>query len=146
MKKYIFMGSMLLGVLLCANFTYTTQEVHRILKAMLELEAVQDMLEKEQTDAQFIIVTNDLLPDDFHLFYGDQQIEVLAEQRGYTEQSKDKIIEIIRFDASEQEAHIKFNYGDYRSNIKLRKEEDAWIAQSILIRGAGQLYWLIDKN
>ncbi|MEM8526022.1 MAG: hypothetical protein AAF806_10620 [Bacteroidota bacterium] len=143
MKKLIFNCSMLLSLLLCTNFTYTSSEAHTIVKTMLELEAVQDMIERDFDTPNITIVTNGLIPSDFNLFYAGKSIAVVDKQQSTKPKNTDVILEIINFKLEGQAAQVKFRYGDYRSNIKLKKEGDVWIHQSIVIRGDGYFHWTV---
>lgn len=139
MRKSILFVFTLLSIALFSNFTTSQSEIHRVLKIAFETEGFQEFIEEKTADAPLVIVTNQLIPNDFELDYDAKNIVIVESTENLEIQSQQPLLELTDFDLKKKKSVIRFQYGDYKIAIKLKKGEGKWASSYSYIRGNGYL-------
>ncbi|MEM8524218.1 MAG: hypothetical protein AAGG68_06230 [Bacteroidota bacterium] len=141
MRKFILFASILLSSSIFLNFTTPPTEIHRILQTAFEVEGFQEFIKDKTADAPLVIVTNQMIPNDFELNYDNRNIVVVENKESLQQEPKQPVLEITDFDIKKKKAMVQFRYGEYRIAIKLKKGEHIWSSSYSYVRGGGYLNW-----
>jgi len=139
MKKSILFAFTLLSIALFSNFTTPQTEIHRVLQIAFETEGFQEFIKEKTATEPLVIVTNQLIPNDFELNYKAKNIIVVESIESLKQQPKQTVLELTDFDLKKKKSTVRFQYGDYKIAIKLKKGEGKWASSYSYIRGSGYL-------
>ncbi|MEL6945128.1 MAG: hypothetical protein AAFO82_20955, partial [Bacteroidota bacterium] len=114
MKKSIILVFTLLSSTLFLNFTTPTNEIHRVLQTAFEVEGFQDFIKEKTADATLVIVTNQLIPNDFELDFDAKNIVIVENTTSLNEQLEQPILKLTDFDLGKKKSTVQFQYGEYK--------------------------------
>lgn len=139
MRKSILFAVILLSSTLFFNFTTSQSEIHRILQIAFETEGFQEFIEEKTADVPLVIVTNQLIPNDFELEYDAKNIIVVENAESLKIKPQQPVLELVDFELKKKKSSIQFQYDDYKISIKLKKGAHQWSSSYSYIRGGGYL-------
>ncbi|MEM6700410.1 MAG: hypothetical protein AAF599_18545 [Bacteroidota bacterium] len=139
MKKSILFAFTLLSIALFSNFTTPQNEIHRVLQIAFETEGFQEFIEEKTADAPLVIVTNQLIPNDFELEYDSRNIIIVESVESLNKKPQQPILELIDFELKKKKSIVQFQYGEYKISIKLKKGAHQWASSYSYVRGNGYL-------
>lgn len=146
MKKSIITFSFFCFLMCIGNSIHAQKDVIVVLEKSFAVEQLQKYFEKDEAGKMlpFTVVTNNKFSEVIDLDFKGQKLELFKSKGESDLKEREAFVDVRKFKIRGNVSTLKFRYKGRKFKIKLRYLNDAWVFQSITVRGGGDYYKHVD--